>query len=440
MYVCFGEKLPFTLLGTGEIVVESMPIVRDQVRRFLLTGRRTTVKSTRLCALANVGTLCLAALFAAQSTQAQPFNVLHSFGKGTDGQTPFAGVIRDAEGNLYGTTLYGGTGTYGTVFKLNTAGKETVLYNFCSKTNCTDGADPEGGLVQDSEGNLYGTTSFGGTHGEGIVFKLSKTGKETVLYNFKGGTDGRHPLANLIRDSEGNLYGTTIFGGDSADDGTVFKLSNTGKETVLHRFAAGTDGSRPEGGLIEDAQGNLYGTTSGGGTSGDGVVFKVNKTVKETVLYSFTGGADGAGPYGSLIEDAKGNLSGTASGGGNSNGAGTVFKLSKTGKLTVLYTFCSQSGCTDGFAPFGGVIEDAKENLYGTTSGGGTDNNGTVFEISEAGKETVLHSFAGGTRGSGPDEGVIEDAKGNLYGTAPNGGDLSCGQGQGCGVVFKLTP
>jgi uncharacterized repeat protein (TIGR03803 family) len=283
--------------------------------------------------------------------------VLHSFcpqyPNCPDGAGPYTRVIQDGQGNLYGTTAEGGnSGCFagsgcGTVFKLSKAVKETVLHSF---TGGADGATPYAGVIQDAKGNLYGTTYYGGKGkcndgfgtGCGVVFKLGTTGKETVLHRFTGGIDGSYPDAGVIQDAKGNLYGTTQEGGDlSGCDGlgcgVVFKLSTTGKETVLHRFTGGTDGSNPDAGVIQDAKGNLYGITRAGGDLngcsglGCGVVFKLNAAGKETVLHGFTGGTDGSNPDGGVIQDAKGNLYGTAYAGGDSScGCGVVFELTPT--------------------------------------------------------------------------------------------------------------
>jgi uncharacterized repeat protein (TIGR03803 family) len=322
--------------------------------------------------------------------------VLYSFTGGADGGQPFAGVIRDSAGNLSGTTSGGGTG-YGVVYKLDVAsGQETVLYSF---TGGADGASPETGVIRDSAGNLYGTTNGGGTD-YGVVYKLDvASGQETVLYSFTGGTDGSNPYAGVIRDSDGNLYGTTSGGGSgegSAGYGVVFKVNSAGQETVLYSFTGGADGGDPIAGLILDSAGNLYGTTSEGGNivtcpvsifspGGCGVVYKVDTAGQETVLYSFTGGTDGGFPDAGVIRDSAGNLYGTTYGGGDLSG-------------------CFGGGC------------------------------GVVFEVDPAGQETVLYTFTGGTDGGHPYAGVILDLAGNLYGTASSGGADSGG------VVFKLAP
>jgi len=330
----------------------------------------------------------------------------------------------------------------------------TTLYTF---TGLKDGAFPSAGLVQDSAGNLYGTTLIGGgstgcgTGGCGTVFKVSPTGVETLLHIFTGGADGANPKASLIRDASGNLYGTAFAGGSGSCPGgcgVVFKLSPQGTETVLYAFTGGADGGNPKAGLIQDAAGNFYGTTflRGGPKPcawygyGCGTVFELSPAGLETVLYSFKGAADGGNSEAGLIRDAAGNLYGTALNGGHS-GYGAVFELSPTGTETVLYSF---SNGTNGGNPNAGLIQDAAGNLYGTSfyglsTGICTGGCGTVFEVSSTGKETVLHSFAGGADGANPSGSLIQDAAGNFYGTASRGGSLATWP-YGSGVVFKLAP
>ncbi len=255
-------------------------------------------------------------------------------------------------------------------------GTETVLHSFAGGTS--DGCYPHGSLLMDSEGNLYGTTDECGTSGLGTVFKVSKTGKETVLHSFAGGTtDGDYPFyAGLLMDTEGNLYGNTYYGGAS-NEGVVYKLSKKGTLTVLHSFAGGTDGCYPYGTPIMDSRGNLYGTTEHCGASSVGIVWKVSKKGTETVLHSFTGGSsDGEYPVAGVIMDAKGNLYGdTASGGASS--LGTVYELNKKGTITLLHSFAG----SDGEYPDGNLIRDAKGDLFGTASVGGTDGYGTVWKL-----------------------------------------------------------
>jgi uncharacterized repeat protein (TIGR03803 family) len=368
------------------------------------------------------------------TTQAQTFSVLHQFRSGPNGTNPYAGLIRDAKGNLYGTTSLDGTFAAGTVFKLSATGKESVLYSFSGIGG--DGAFPFlGSLFRDSAGNLYGTTHQGGTFDQfcpfscGTVFQLGAAGKETVLYRFTGtGEDGLNPFAGVVRDPSGNLYGTLTYGGASGA-GTVFKVDPAGQETILYSFTGGADGGQSYAGLIRDSAGNLYGTTASGGSGSGGVIFKLDPSGAETVLYNFTG-PDGAGPLSGLIRDSAGNLYGTTQGGGASE-FGTVFKLSPTGTETVLYSF---AGGTDAQYPaYASLVGDKSGNLFGVTDSGGSYGLGAVFEVDNTGKETVLHSFAG-TDGKFPYGTLVRDPKGNLYGTTYGGGAY------GGGVVFKISP
>jgi uncharacterized repeat protein (TIGR03803 family) len=368
--------------------------------------------------------------------------VLYNFAGGTgDGQGPWGGLIRDASGTLYGTTYSGGIKSgclinngCGTVFKVEKTGKETVLHFF---TGGSDGGGPYGSLVRDVQGNLYGTTSGGGDPGClcGVVFKLDPSGKETVLHTFTDAPPSNYegPAAGLVRDKDGNFYGTTFLGGDY-QQGSIFKIDVNGTYSLLHSFNV-WDGSW---GYLEppalDAAGNLYGMTTYGGSGGYGTAFKLDTTSKETVLYGFTGGKDGAFPSGNVVRDRKGNIYGSTYEGGSvfgNNGDGVVFKLSKSGKFSLLYTFPGQG---HGGSYGGGLILDKSGNLYGTTSFDGDNSRGSVFEIDSTGKEANLYSFTGGVDGDAPFAPVIRDASGNLYGTTTYGGV------SGAGVVFKLSP
>ncbi len=383
---------------------------------------------------------------------AQTYTVLHNFTGGADGKYPEAGVISDAAGNLYGTAYQGGASNRGVVFKIDATGTETVLYSF---TGSPDGAWPYAVLVRDSQGNLYGTTAKGGVteqacpNGCGVVFKLDVTGTETVLNRFSG-RNGAHPYEGLIVDPAGNLFGTSLEGGIGPlgvcdiyfrGCGVAFMMDSAGKETVLHPFTGGNDGGQPQSGLVQDSAGNLYGTTSLGGASNAGVVYKLDNSGKETVLYNFTGGADGATPMGTLGLDSTGNLYGTTYSGGagacSSSGCGVVFRLDTTGKETVLYSF---TGGADGALPASGVILDSAGSLYGTTYLGGHTSDGicapsgcgVLFKLDMTGRQTILHTFTN-TDGRYP-KGLIQDQAGNLYGTATSGGTSNFG------VVFKLKP
>lgn len=309
--------------------------------------------------------------------------VLYSFtGIGGSGEYPSAGLVRDTAGNLYGSATGGETGNngYGVIFRVDTTGTETVLYTFTGMVG--DGEYPVGSLLRDAAGTLYGATNGGGASGYGTVFKLDSAGTETVLYSF-GGTDGAFPAGGLVRDAQGSFYGATYNGG-AYGYGAVFKLDTNGKETVLHSFNVG-DGAFPSGALVRDAGGALYGVTvQGGANYYYGTVYKVDTKNKESVLHSFTGGRDGAYPEASLIRDKVGNLYGTAVQGGDlacygiKTGCGTVFSLNTRNKETVLHRF---SGGIDGAFPFASLVRDGKRNFYGTDYQGGAAGYGTVFKL-----------------------------------------------------------
>jgi uncharacterized repeat protein (TIGR03803 family) len=380
--------------------------------------------------LALAGWLTLLCVFAPVAP-AQTFTLLYQFRSGAGGINPYAGVVRDAKGNFYGTTYNDGAFASGAVFRINPAGKEKVLHSF-SQTD-GDGAFPwYGTLVRDSSGDLYGTTYVGGIKGQfccGTIFKVTAAGTETVLYRFTGDNGDGFPQAGVVRDSSGNLYGTTQNGGPS-NAGTVFKVDPTGKKTVLYSFTGSTDGGYPMAGVVLDANGDLYGTTYEGGSAFAGTVFKVDPTGKETVLYGFTGSTDGGSPQSGVIRDSHGNLYGTTYYGGN-QGAGTVFKVNTVGQETVLHNFTSGN---DGWLPLGGsLVRDSAGNLYGTTPQGGSNNFGVVFKIDTKGNETVLHTFSG-SDGKIPYGTLLLDKAGNLYGTTYAGGAY------GGGVVFKIAP
>jgi uncharacterized repeat protein (TIGR03803 family) len=388
-------------------------------------------------------------LIAPQPAHGETFKVLHTFQGGIDdGATPSGKLILDSSGNLYGLTAFGGARTlgWGTIFKVDaTTGKETVLYRF---TGGADGGYAGGGLVFDAAGNLYGTTSAGGStncaDGCGTVFKFDKTGKETVLYQFLGGSDGASPNGDLVRDQVGNLYGTAYWG-PYGFDGVVFKVDKNGNETVLHQFTGFPDGEFPVAEVVRDQKGNLFGTTSAGGggacMGGCGTVFKLSKAGEETILYRFLASPDGAFPYAGLLPGASGNFYGTTYNGGDPTcndrgpGCGTVFEVNVSGREKVLYRFRGKK--KEGL-PIGGLIADAAGNLYGTAAGdlefGKATSYGTVFKLDASGKETVLHRFTGGIDGCTPIGNLTFDSAGNLYGVASG-----CGA-RGYGVVFKIAP
>jgi len=299
--------------------------------------------------------------------------VLHSF-SGSDGSIPKGGLIRDQNGVLYGTTQEGGNFGLGTVFSLSSTGALTTLYSFAGGTS--DGASPFGGLARDSDGNLYGTTELGGLSGVGTVWKLDTTGTETVLHNFSG-TDGADPAyGSLLLDKTGCLYGVTAYGGPS-NAGVIFRITTSGSFRVLHNFT-GTDGSLVYGTPVQDSTGALYGTAAEGGKHGAGTVWRLTSSDTLTVLHNFgaAGAADGSYALAGIVRDSTGTIYGVTYYGGSS-GEGSVFKL-KDGTYTPLHSFnCSSDGCY----PVGALIEDKSGNLYGTAFYGGVYGDGTVWKI-----------------------------------------------------------
>ncbi|MFZ1425962.1 MAG: choice-of-anchor tandem repeat GloVer-containing protein [Geminicoccaceae bacterium] len=423
--------------------------------------------------------------------RAQATTPLHRFTNdlsgNSDGAFPKAGLIIDANGALYGTTNEGGSNGYGTVFKLAptpsgpTAWKYTTLYSFCQSPDCIDGAYPEGGVTADSQGNLYGTTSEGGgrvslgSTNFGTVFKLTPSGsgyKESVLYSFSGLSDGAYPKAGLLW-FNGELYGTTEEGGNSDFNGcldvgcgVVFKLTPTNfgpwKLTVLYTFSNNQDGANPLTGVIADAAGNLYGTTSSSG----GTVFMLtppaiaNNKWKYSLLHQFLADDDGgSSPRGGLFIGPRGHVYGTTYEGGTSDacgvtGCGTVFALWRPSSPTapwnhdVLHSF---TGGADGAYPLGALIKDKSGAIYGTASEGGNFDFGTVYKLTPPTSgngpytTTVLRTFGTVANGQYPYAGVIMGPKGSIYGTTYEGGYTggsgACGfNDTGCGVVFQLSP
>jgi uncharacterized repeat protein (TIGR03803 family) len=390
--------------------------------------------------LASAVALALVAV-ATPRAHAQTFSVVYNFTGGSDGGNPLGGFTIDAAGNLYGTTNAGGVFGAGTVFKVTQSGSEIVLYNF---TGGTDGANPEASLRMDAAGYLYGTTIAGGAFGGGTVFKVSPYGREKVLYSFTGGTDGARPEAGLSMDAAGFLYGTTTAGGSNGN-GTVFKVGVNGglwKEKVLYSFGQGTDGKVPIAGVTLDAAGNLYGTTSAGGTYGYGIVFqltrsKFNSGWTENILHNFQNANDGAVPYAGLIFDQSGNLYGAATEGGEGTDVGgTIFELTPSTNgwtFTMLYSLPG-SGIS---GTFRNVIMDASGSLYATTHCDGAHNAGTVYKLTYSGGTWTYNSlyvFTGGSDGLYSFSNLVFDTNGNLYGTTNLGG------ANGSGVVFKITP
>jgi len=443
-----------------------------------MTGQEKTRSLGSLIAGVVIGVALVSTLATAYTAHAQTYKVIHTFtgGDGSmDGARPETGLTIDAAGNLYGTTVFGGNGPCdggcGMVFQLKPTTSGWIfnpIYNFAGGS---DGAGPWARVVIGPDGSLYGTTIAGGGQGNcqfvgysycGTVFKLRPSAtacksavcpwNETVLYSFKGTTDGSAPEAGVIFDQAGNLYGAA--GGTAAafGAGVVFELtpSNGGwTQSVLHTFGLGlTDGEFPNG-LILDGAGNLYGTTQGGGDYGYGTVYELTRSGSawtEHPLYSFQNGNDGGGSVAGLIFDNSGNLCG-ASGYGGLNGGGTVFQLAPSGggwTFNLLYSL-SGTGCGPMQIPCGpweSLVMDAAGNLYGTTAGNpGAGDYGTVFKLTRGASGwtyTTLYVFSGGSDGFEPRSRLVFDAQGNIYGTTTRGGAGLCNQG--CGVVWEITP
>jgi uncharacterized repeat protein (TIGR03803 family) len=384
------------------------------------------------------------------------YEELYRFPRQWRGIHPAAGLVY-VNGSLYGTTTSGGASANGTVYSVSPSGQQKVIYRF---RGGADGSFPQSGLLN-VNGTLYGTTTNGGASGDGTVYSISTSGSEKVLYAFKGGSDGESPFGGLIA-VNGTLYGTTQRGGSSECNesdgcGTVFSVTTSGQETILHRFTTGTtgvDGALPDAGLL-DVKGVLYGTTALGGSCQPygpqrscGTVFSITTAGVEKVLYEFQGGSDGNDPEAPLIE-ANGLLYGTTYNGGivasdcGDYGCGTVFSITTQGTEKVLYRFADGS---DGAQPLAGLVE-VNGTLYGTTSEGGgvgacfapDGNCGTVFSVTPAGTESVLYRFTGGTDGWEPIA-PLTNVNSTLYGTTYYGGkDDSCCARYGNGTVFSLT-
>jgi len=406
-------------------------------------------------------------LAAARIAPAQTFRTLHDF-HGLDGNTPVAGLVQGTDGNLYGTTYNGGANTNsdwcksddstcGTVFKITPGGRFTTIYNFCSQTDCRDGSLPEAGLIQAGDGNFYGTTTNGGDTEGGTIFRITPSGVLTTLYSFcsqSNCTDGLQPEAGLIQATDGKLYGTTEQGGvtgyycsngGSFGCGTVFAITLTGTLSTLYSFCPQygcDDGWGPEAGLVEGTDGNFYGTTAAGGGfgydgSGSGTAFKLTPSGNLTTLYAFCSRencADGAGPNG-LVEGASGNFYGTTSEGGNDgcySGCGTVFKIASTGVLDILHKFQgSANGANSGEYPHSALIVGTDGSFWGTTEYGGEWDDGMAFKITPNG--TLNFYSIDPTYGTNPAAPLVQDTNGNFYGTNSHGGT------GGYGAVFALS-
>lgn len=415
----------------------------------------------------SVSITVLASFFPFSKLCAQTFSVVYTFTGGSDGGWPEARLTKDKSGNLYGTATLGGTACdgrsfgCGTIFKVSPDGSETVLHSF----EGSDGFVVADEVILDKAGNIFGTAQEGGGGGPcdngtgcGTVYELMPDDSFSWLYAFVGEPDGAYPSSGLLKGPQGAYYGTTEGGGSGncgninpSGCGTLYKVARGGTETVLYSFAGGSDGMFPQGTPLSDTAGNLYGVAyqGGGGScdvggfSGCGTIYEFTAGGAETVLHDFSGGSDGALPFGSLIMDSSGNIYGTTSEGGNSGcteyGCGTVFKLGSDGAFSVLHSF---SGGTDGGQPMGRLFLGRDGDLYGTTVSGGNACSGeggcgTIFKLAPDGTMTILHAFNGASDGSFPYGGLIKGPGGYLYGTASEGAGTGC-FGFGCGTVFKI--
>jgi uncharacterized repeat protein (TIGR03803 family) len=375
------------------------------------------------------GLTCLTVFCAATAiaTSAQTFTTLWNFHGKKGSQPVYMALIQGSDGKFYGTSVYGGVHGEGTVFAITSGGTLTRLHSF----HGIDGTNPFGALVQATDGDFYGTTCCGG-RGPGTVYAITSSGKLRTLYKFHYGRTGANSNAGLIQATDGNFYGSTVNGGSggcSFGCGVIFKLPLGGKLTTFHTFE-GSDGWRPYGSLIQGADKNLYGVTGSGGANGYGTVFTISMAGKLTSLYSFCAQAacgDGASPLGTLVQASDGYFYGTT-GGGGANGYGTIFSITSGGMLTTLYSFDG----TDGETPLAGLIQATDGNLYGTTSTGGANGHGTIFSITPEGTLTTLHNFDG-TDGDDANGALIQATDGSFYGVTQRGGTYNKG------TVFNLS-
>lgn len=360
----------------------------------------------------------------------------------SNGAHPLGVLVQGRDSNFYGTTEQGGPNNFGTVFKMTASGTITTIYSFCSSIGCTDGAYPNAGLVLGNDGNFYRTTFSGGENyygacstGCGTIFKVTPAGILTTIYTLCSQSnclDGQNPAGVLYLASDGSLYGTTQRGGANGI-GTVFKIFPSGLMDTLSSFCPLSGcttavGGAPESGIVQGTDGNFYGTTEEGGTGGQGTVFKMTPSGAVITLHSFcskSGCSDGSDPWQGLVQGTDGNFYGTTYSGGAKNG-GTVFKIAPSGTLTTLYNFCSQTDCTDGSSPYAGLARGSDGNFYGATQNGGDYSYGTLFRITSLGTLTTLQSFDV-TDGSVPVAGLMQAVNGGFYGTTAEGGADSVG-------------
>jgi uncharacterized repeat protein (TIGR03803 family) len=407
----------------------NMKVVFMSARR-ILEVLKTNWNGSRHSALACI----LLVGFAVAPLHAQSFQDLYNFDCSTGGCTPFnfGQLTQGADGNLYGTTAYGGTAGDGTVFKVTPSGAYTSLWQF---DGATTGAGPVGGLTLASDGNFYGTTQNGGTFGYGTLFRINSSGSLTVLHHFTNGADGENPLVPPVEAKDGNLYGVTL-------PGTTYRVTlPAGKFVQLPNYVP----FEPSAPLLPASDGNLYGTSRFGGIANNGTVFRLTTGGAVKIIYNFpSSDTDGEDPAGPLVQGADGNLYGTTQYGGANFTTGEVFKLTLSGTLTVLHSFdplvaCGSQWCNnDGVNPYAGLLTASDGNLYGVNSQGGAFGYGTIFKITTAGSFTKLFDFtfaAGIAQGALPLTTLMEHTNGAFYGLSYEGGGPS-----GVGNFFSLTP
>jgi uncharacterized repeat protein (TIGR03803 family) len=366
-------------------------------------------------------------------SSAAKYTTLYSFTGIGQGSGPGGKPLLDAKGDIFGTTQYAGGGYPGTIYSFSASSVFTVLHTFQA---APDGAEPIAGVVANSAGDLYGTTTGGGSANVGSVFRIGALGANYRLDSFHF-LSGANLTSGLVLDAAGNLYGMATQGGANKL-GTVYKVQPDGEISVLHSFTGGADGQNPLGGsLAQDSAGNLYGTTSNGGANGYGVIFKVTPAGEETVIYTFNSKNNGCfEPNNSLAIDTAGNLYGSTSHGGGEFGQGCVYRFSPDAALTVLHVFgANNSGTAGGAYPLAGVTLDAQGNIYGVTTLGGYDNAGTIYRITPTGQYTVLYSFTNGSDGAGNFASELAiTPTGALLGVDGVGGTY------GYGNLFTITP
>ena len=379
---------------------------------------------------------------------AQDYAIFHWFDQ-THGDNLYAATVQGNDGLLYGTTLNGGSGGGGIVYKIDLNGSFTVLHNF---SGTSDGAGPFAALIQANDGNFYGTTNYGGPNNKGTIFKMTPSGVLTTLYRFcaqQGCSDGASPYAGLVQGSDGNLYGTAYNGGNLFENycfdgcGTVFKITLDGTLTTLYKFCIATpctDGRLPQAAIVLGSDGNLYGTTVKGGAHDMGTVFQIAPSGAFKTLLNFSGKPnDGAFPYSALVLANDGNFYGTTTGGGAYD-VGTVFKVTSNGAVTLLHSFSPLDN--NGGYPTAALMQASDGYFYGTTFSPNASFYGTVFTLTPAGALTTLHRFSGfPTDGDTPDAPLMQATDGRIYGTTINGGfDYQGWCGGACGAIFSLAP